>query len=107
MESDALMKIEQIRVDGGAAVDNLLMQFQADVLGVPTVRPRLTETTAMGAAFLAGLAVKFWKNEQEIAEYWKIDREFRPQMPAEKVAALRLKWKKAIECARAWEEKMS
>lgn len=106
MESDALMKIEQIRVDGGAAADNLLMQFQADVLGVPTVRPQLTETTAMGSAFLAGLAVKFWKDKNEIAKYWKVDREFLPQMPAEKVARLRLKWKKAIECARAWEEKM-
>jgi glycerol kinase len=93
-------------VDGGAAVDNLLMQFQADVLGVSTVRPQLTETTAMGSAFLAGLAVKFWKDKNEIAKYWKVDREFRPQMPAEKVARLRLKWKKAIECARAWEEKM-
>ncbi len=105
MQSDALMKIEQIRVDGGAAVDNLLMQFQADVLSVPTVRPRITETTAMGAAFLAGLAVKFWKDEKEISDYWKVDREFKPQMPREKVEALRLKWKKAIGCARAWEER--
>lgn len=105
MESDALMKIEQIRVDGGAAVDNLLMQFQADILGVTTVRPHLTETTAVGAAFLAGLAVKFWKDQKEIAEYWKIDREFSPKMSADKVTALRFKWKKAIECARAWEEK--
>jgi glycerol kinase len=105
MESDALMKIEQIRVDGGASVDNLLMQFQADILGVPTLRPQMTETTAMGAAFLAGLAMKFWKDEKEIADYWKVDRVFKPQMEAEKVKNLRLKWKKAIECARAWEEK--
>jgi glycerol kinase len=105
MEGDALMKIEQIRVDGGAAVDNLLMQFQADVLSVPIIRPQLTETTAMGAAFLAGLAIKFWKDEKEIAEYWKVDREFQPQMTAEKVEKLRFKWKKAIDCARAWEEK--
>jgi glycerol kinase len=105
MENDALMKIAQIRVDGGAAIDNLLMQFQADILGMPTVRPQLTESTAMGAAFLAGLAVKFWQDEKEISDYWKIDREFKPQMAAEKVQGLRLKWKKAIECARAWEEK--
>jgi len=105
MESDALMKIEQIRVDGGASVDNLLMQFQADILGVSIVRPRMTETTAMGAAFLAGLAVKFWKDENEIADYWKIEREFKPQMMREQVEHLRLKWKKAIECARGWEEK--
>ncbi len=104
MESDALMKIQQIRVDGGAAVDNLLMQFQADVLGIPTVRPRLTETTAMGAAFLAGLAVKFWQSEKEIAAYWKADREFVPQMAREKVDQLLSKWQKAIACARAWEE---
>ncbi len=105
MQSDALMKIQEIRVDGGAAVDNLLMQFQADILSVPTVRPRLTETTAMGAAFLAGLAVKFWKDQKEISEYWKVDRQFKPQMAPEKVEVLRKKWQKAIECARAWEEK--
>ncbi len=105
MQSDALMKIQEIRVDGGAAVDNLLMQFQADVLSVPTVRPRMTETTALGAAFLAGLAVKFWKDQKEISDYWKVDREFKPQMAPEKVEGLRKKWKKAIECARAWEEK--
>ena len=105
MQSDALIKIQEIRVDGGAAVDNLLMQFQADILSVPTVRPRMTETTAMGAAFLAGLAVKFWKDQKEISDYWKVDRQFKPQMAPEKVEALRKKWQKAIECARAWEEK--
>jgi glycerol kinase len=105
MQTDALMKIQEIRVDGGAAVDNLLMQFQADVLSVPIVRPRMTETTALGAAFLAGLAVKFWKDQKEISDYWKVDREFKPQMAPEKVEGLRKKWQKAIECAREWEEK--
>ena len=84
MEMDAGIKIQQMRVDGGAVVDNLLMQFQADVLGVPTVRPQMTESTALGAAFLAGLAVKFWKDEQEIASYWKSERKFLPQMAAKK-----------------------
>lgn len=104
MESDAGIKIEQLRVDGGAVVDNLLMQFQADMLGVRTIRPLLAESTALGAAFLAGLAVKFWKDEEEIASHWKVDREFLPQMPIEKVQKLRSRWKKAVDCARNWEE---
>ncbi|MBS0604140.1 MAG: glycerol kinase GlpK [Verrucomicrobia bacterium] len=107
MEGDAMMKIEQLRVDGGAVGNNLLMQFQADLLSVPTVRPLISESTAMGAAFLAGLAVKFWKDEQEIASYWRAEREFTGKMPQEKVAKLRAKWKKAIECAQLWEEKDS
>jgi glycerol kinase len=105
MEMDAGIKIEQMRVDGGAVANNLLMQFQADVLGVPTVRPQMTESTALGAAFLAGLAVNFWKNEQEIASYWKSERDFLPQMGTEKVQKLRTRWKKAVECAQLWEEK--
>ena len=105
MEMDAGITIKQMRVDGGAVVDNLLMQFQADVLGVPTVRPQLTESTALGAAFLAGLAVKFWKDEQEISSYWKSERDFLPQMAVEKVQKLRSRWKKAVECAQLWEER--
>ena len=105
MESDAGIKIEQMRVDGGAAVDDLLMQFQSDVLGVDTVRPQLTESTAIGAAFLAGLAVQFWKNEREIAACWKPEREFKPQMAPEKAQVLRTRWKKAIDCAQLWEER--
>ncbi len=105
MENDAGIKIEQMRVDGGAAVDDLLMQFQADVLGVPIIRPQMTESTALGAAFLAGLAVKFWQSEQEIASYWKADREFIPSMSPEKVHKLRSHWKKAVACAQLWEEK--
>jgi glycerol kinase len=105
MESDAEMKIDQMRVDGGAAIDDLLMQFQADVLGVTTVRPQLTESTALGAAFLAGLAVKFWSSIQEISNYWQSDRDFSPQMPKEKVQQLRNRWQKAVACAQLWEEK--
>ncbi len=105
MESDALMKIEELRVDGGAVVNNLLMQFQADLLGISTIRPQMPESTALGAAFLAGLAVGFWKNEAEIATYWKGEREFIPQMATETVARLRTKWARAVECAQGWEER--
>jgi glycerol kinase len=105
MENDAMIKIEELRVDGGAVANNLLMQFQADLLGVPIVRPRVSESTALGAAFLAGLAVQFWKNETEITGYWQADRKFLGQMPQEKVSQLRKKWKKAIECAQLWEER--
>ncbi len=107
MQKDAGMKIEELRVDGGAVGNNLLMQFQADLLGVPTVRSMMSESTAMGAAFLAGLAVNFWKNEEEITTYWKADRKFIGQMPPEKVEMLRTKWKKAIQCAQLWEERGS
>lgn len=105
MESDALMKIEQLRVDGGAVQNNLLMQFQCDMLGVSTIRPQMSESTALGAAFLAGLAVKFWKDEEEIARYWKADREFLPQMPQEEVSKLRRNWAKAVKCAQLWEDR--
>jgi glycerol kinase len=79
MEADAGSAIRELRVDGGAVVNNLLMQFQADVLGVKVVRPALTETTAMGAAYLAGLAVGFWKNVDEIRQLWKVGRCFEPE----------------------------
>ena len=106
MEKDAAMKIEQLRVDGGAVQNNLLMQFQADVLRVPTLRAKMSESTALGAAFLAGLAVGFWKDEEEIRSCWQSEREFIPQMASEKVLHLRSKWKKAILCTQAWEEKV-
>ncbi len=105
MQNDSGIRIEQLRVDGGATIDNLLMQFQADMLNVPVIRPQQNELTALGAAFLAGLAVKFWKNKEEIAAYWKMDRQFDPQMPQEQVLKLRSKWKRAIECAQMWEDR--
>lgn len=105
MQQDAGMQIEQLRVDGGAVKNNLLMQFQADLLRVPTLRSEMRESTALGAAFLAGLAVNFWKNEEEIARYWRVEREFIKEMPEEKVHLLRARWKKAIACAQLWEEK--
>lgn len=105
MEADAGISIAEIRVDGGAVADNLLMQFQADLMGVPVIRPKNTELTAFGAAFLAGLAVGFWKDQQEIASYWKEDRRFNPAMSQTDVSKLRSKWEKAIQCAQEWEER--
>jgi glycerol kinase len=105
MEADAGISIAEIRVDGGAVANNLLMQFQADLMGVPVIRPKVTELTALGAAFLAGLAVGFWKTKEEAAASWKEDRRFEPNMPAAQVQALRHKWEKAIDCAQTWEER--
>jgi glycerol kinase len=90
-------------VDGGASKNDLLMQFQADLLGVPVARPAVTETTALGAAYLAGLAVGFWKNVEEIASQWRVERRFEPKMPAARAKELRERWKLALERAKAWE----
>ena len=103
MEADAGIAIAEIRVDGGAVANNLLMQFQADLMGVPVIRPQVTELTALGAAFLAGLAVGIWKDTKEVANYWKEDCRFEPKMAASKVQTARLKWEKAIVCAQTWE----
>ena len=104
MESDSATPLEELRVDGGACVNNLLMQFQSDVLGVPVVRPKVSETTALGAAYLAGLAVGFWKNQDEIAGQWAVDRRFEPKMSVSQRATLRATWAKAVERAKAWAE---
>ncbi len=103
MRADAGMKITTLRVDGGAAVNNLLMQFQADMLGVPVVRPKIFETTALGAAYLAGLATGFWKNRDQVAAQWQVDRIFEPSMPRAQVDRLRAGWQKALERSRNWE----
>lgn len=100
MQADAGMPVTELRVDGGAAANNLLMQFQADLLGVPVVRPRQLESTAQGAAYLAGLASGFWQDEAEIASLWKVDRVFEPSMGAERKGALLAGWAKALEKAR-------
>ena len=78
------------------------MQFQADLLGVPVVRPRVRETTALGAAYLAGLAVGYWKSDADVASHWQVDRRFEPAMPRERVAALRAEWERAVSRAKAW-----
>ena len=103
MEADAGLPLTELRVDGGAAANDLLMQFQADLLGVPVVRPRLAETTALGAAYLAGLATGFWKNRDDLAAQWKIDRRFEPAMENARVQELRAGWHRALERSRSWE----
>jgi glycerol kinase len=103
MHADAGIQLAELRVDGGAARNNLLMQFQADLLGVPVVRPAVTETTALGAAYLAGLAVGFWKSPQEVAAQWQVERRFEPQMPSSQVRQLRERWNRALDRARNWE----
>jgi glycerol kinase len=104
MEADSKIKLKELRVDGGACANNLLMQFQADLLGVPVVRPAIQETTALGAAYLAGLAVGFWRNEAEIARQWKVDHTFEPAMKPDQRDQLRASWNKALERAKTWEE---
>jgi glycerol kinase len=96
--------IRELHVDGGAARNDLLMQFQADVLGVPVIRPKVLETTALGAAYLAGLATGVWKSTAELAEHREIDRRFDPAMPEADARALRARWSRAVERAKAWEE---
>ena len=102
MQHDAGMTLTELRVDGGAAANNLLMQFQADVLGVPVVRPKVLETTALGAAYLAGLAVGYWEDDGAIRDNWRIDRAFEPAMPRDRALEMRARWNKAIARARDW-----
>ena len=105
MEADAGVSIKELRVDGGATANNMLMQFQADLLNCKVIRPQITETTALGAAYLAGLAVGFWKNTMEIAQWWKSEKEF---MPGAKSAAMQSgvdAWKQAVHTAQTWSKK--
>ncbi len=102
MASDSGIALTELRVDGGATASNLLMQMQADLLGVPVVRPRVTETTALGAAYLAGLAVGFWKDEAEIASLWSRDRVFEPTLSRDAAQARLAQWRRAVERARGW-----
>ena len=100
MEADAHIKLKELRVDGGASANNLLMQFQSSLLGVPVVRPKVTETTALGAAYLAGLAVGYWKDQKQIAAQWQVDRRFTPAMKAAQRKQLEQGWRKALDRAR-------
>jgi len=104
MEADCGIGLLELRVDGGATRNDMLLQFQADLLGVPVVRPVVTETTALGAAYLAGLAVGYWKDAHEIAEQWQAERRFDPAMDRGRVAELLAGWRKALERARNWAE---
>ena len=102
MSADAGLAVDTLRVDGGAAVNDFLMQFQADILGLPVQRPTITETTALGAAYLAGLAVGFWESQAEIARQWQLERTFEPRMSADQREALYSRWQTAVERARGW-----
>jgi glycerol kinase len=103
MEADSGIDIAELRVDGGASANDLLMQMQADLLGVPVVRPQALETTAMGAAYLAGLAVGYWKGPDELRSQWQVDRIFHPAMPRAQACRLREGWRRALERAMGWE----
>jgi glycerol kinase len=102
MQKDASRPLLELRVDGGATANDLMMQFQADLLGVPVVRPRVTETTALGAAYLAGLSVGFWESTDEVAANWKVDRRFEPAMPRDEADSRMRTWSRAVERSRNW-----
>lgn len=104
MEKDAGLTLAGLKVDGGAAVNDFLMQFQADVLNVAVERPRVTETTALGAAYLAGLAVGYWDSKEDIARHWLSERKFTPAMTADKREQLYKGWRRAVARAQHWEE---
>jgi glycerol kinase len=102
MQQDAAQPLRELRVDGGATANNLLMQFQADLLGVPVARPRVTETTALGAAYLAGLATGYWGSTEEVAANWQEDRRFEPAMSRDEAAGRRGEWSRAVQRSSGW-----
>jgi glycerol kinase len=104
VETDTSAALEELRVDGGASANDSLMQFQADILGVPVVRPSMTETTALGAAFLAGLGAGFWKEVQAIMDLPREERRFEPCLPRSQANAMRQRWNEAISRAKSWEQ---
>jgi glycerol kinase len=103
MEADAKIKLKELRVDGGASANDLLMQLQADLLNVPVVRPKVAETTALGAAYLAGLAVGYWKSQADIARQWQVDARFTPLMKAGTRTRIASGWARALARSRGWE----
>jgi glycerol kinase len=104
MHGDSGVELAELRVDGGAAVNNLLMQIQADLLGVPVVRPAVTETTALGAACLAGLAAGVYRGIPDLAAHWRAERRFEPKMSRDEAQAKLVRWRRAVERAKGWEE---
>ncbi|MBL7779564.1 MAG: glycerol kinase, partial [Saprospiraceae bacterium] len=102
MERDSGIQLKALRVDGGMVANNFLMQFQSDTLRVEVERPKVQETTALGAAYLAGLAVGYWENKEDIAQNWQLDRAFKPEMPAEQATKNYAGWLKAVEAARVF-----
>jgi glycerol kinase len=105
MQSDSGLTLTQLRVDGGASANNLLMQIQSDVLGIKVVRPKNAEATAMGAAYLAGIAMGYWKDVESIARQWEVDRVFEPGMDAAERQKVRSIWHHALDRAKGWEAK--
>ncbi len=101
MQKDSGIKAKELRVDGGATRNDFLCQFQADILGIPVVRPVVTETTALGAAYLAGLAVGYWKNDKEIASQWQQEKRFEPKMKKPEREALYAGWQQAVKQTRS------
>ena len=104
MEADSGIALSTLRVDGGASANNLLMQIQSDIIQARVARPMCVETTAMGAAYLAGLAVGYWAGREDIVSNWQIDRVFEPGIPAEEQARRIKKWHKAVAYTRGWEK---
>ena len=102
MEADSMIPIRELRVDGGATANDLLMQFQSDILAVDVIRPQVTETTAQGAAYLAGLATGFWSGTAEIARQWQQEKKFSSTMEAEKRISLLNGWHRAVNATKAW-----
>jgi glycerol kinase len=104
MQADAAHPLIELRVDGGATGNDLLMQFQADLLGVDVVRPKVTETTALGAAYLAGLGCGYWSSDAEVTANWQVGRRYTPGPGRDAAQARRARWARAVERARAWAE---
>jgi glycerol kinase len=102
MEADSGINLKELRVDGGATANDLLMQFQSDILGVPVIRPTVTETTALGAAYLAGLGTGYWGSVEELGKHWAVDRRFTPQMDVHRAGQLLKGWQRAVGAAIAW-----
>ena len=102
MEADAGISIKELRVDGGATVNNLLMQFQSDIMNTTVVRPVITETTALGAAYLAGLAVGYWPNMEDLQNQWQVDKKFTASMKEEDRNKLNKQWQRSVNAAKAW-----
>jgi glycerol kinase len=102
MQRDASIRLTELKVDGGASVNHLLMQFQADALGVPVRRPVVAETTALGAAYLAGLAVGYWDSTADLAHHWALDREYRPEMSESQRDAMYARWQEAVRRTLGW-----
>ena len=102
MEDDSGISLAALKVDGGACKNDFLMQFQSDIINAPVRRPKCVETTAMGAAYLAGIAVGYWANKEEVLKNWAIDKQFKPEMCLDKRTALVKGWKRAVKCSFAW-----